>query len=136
MSLWRKKKVAIVWEVLRKNSAPRLAVLLPALDPPTAGAISSPQGLHLIPLPFADDLRDPPPYDSREGYQREDLANLMVPVIRKLSMPNGYQPNRYPNVSLNWFSKVIQAVALDEDLPELPEDKTLPKFKSINTVSL
>lgn len=50
-------------------------------------------------------------------------------------MSIGYQPQRYPNPSLQWFNKVLQAVALEEDLPALPEDKTLPKFKSINTVS-
>lgn len=59
----------------------------------------------------------------------------MTTVVKKLTMPIGYQPQRYVNPSLHWFYKIIQAVALEEDLPELPEDKTLPKFKSINTVS-
>lgn len=60
----------------------------------------------------------------------------MAAIVRKLSMPNGYQPDRYVNPSLEWFYKVIQAIALEEDLPEVPEDKTLPKFKSINTVGV
>jgi hypothetical protein len=48
-------------------------------------------------------------------------------------MPNGYQSERYPNPLLTWFNRVIQAAALDE-LPMAVDDKTLPKFKSINTV--
>lgn len=48
-------------------------------------------------------------------------------------MPNGYQSERYPNPLLMWFNRVIQAAALDE-LPMAVDDKTLPKFKSINTV--
>lgn len=51
-------------------------------------------------------------------------------------MPSGYQPERYVNASLHWFYRVLRAVALEEELPSLPEDKTLPKFKSINTVSV
>lgn len=66
----------------------------------------------------------------------DSLIDAMTSIVKKLSMPIGYKPERYSNPSLQWFYKVIQAVALEEELPEVPEDSTLPKFKSINTVGI
>lgn len=36
--------------------------------------------------------------------------------------------------ALQWHYRILQALALDEDLPEKPEDKTLPKYKQIDKV--
>lgn len=66
-SLWNKGKVAIVWAILRKNSSPRMAALVPALNPPTPGATNSPQGLYLVSLPFVDDLRERPAQELSRG---------------------------------------------------------------------
>jgi len=43
-----------------------------------------------------------------------------------------FNPNKYPNPALQWHYRVIQAVALEEDLPEKPEDKTIPKYSMIH----
>jgi ATP-dependent DNA helicase 2 subunit 1 len=32
---------------------------------------------------------------------------------------------------LQWFYKILQALALDEDIPQKPEDKTLPRYRQI-----
>jgi ATP-dependent DNA helicase 2 subunit 1 len=54
-------------------------------------------------------------------------------IVQQLQLPKGaYDPFKYPNPSLQWFYKILQALALEEDLPEQPEDKTLPKFKQIH----
>lgn len=66
-SMWGKGKVALVWAVLRKNSAPRMAILLPALDRNVLESASSPQGMYLVSLPFVDDLRDPPSQEIHKG---------------------------------------------------------------------
>lgn len=66
-SLWNKGKVALVWTILRQNSSARMAVLLPELNQSITGSVHSPQGLYLVPLPFADDLRDPPSYNIQRG---------------------------------------------------------------------
>lgn len=39
-------------------------------------------------------------------------------------------------LALQWHYRILQALALDEDLPEKPEDKTIPKYKQIDKVSL
>lgn len=63
------------------------------------------------------------------------MVDPLIQIVKKLTMPNGYQSERYPNPLLTWFNRVIQAAALDE-LPMAVNDKTLPKFKSINTVCI
>ena len=48
-------------------------------------------------------------------------------------MPKGiYDPSKYANPSLQWHYRILQALALDEDLPAKPEDKTIPKYKQID----
>lgn len=50
-----------------------------------------------------------------------------------MNLPKGvFDPLKYPNPSLQWHYKILQALALDEDLPNTPEDKTLPKYKQID----
>jgi len=50
-----------------------------------------------------------------------------------LNLPKGlYDPSKYPNPSLQWHYRILQALALDEELPEKPEDKTIPKYKQID----
>jgi ATP-dependent DNA helicase 2 subunit 1 len=43
-----------------------------------------------------------------------------------------YDPSKYPNPSLQWFYRILQAMALDEDIPQKPDDKTLPKYRQID----
>lgn len=38
--------------------------------------------------------------------------------------------------ALQWHYRILQALALDEDLPEKPEDKTIPKYRQIDKVSI
>lgn len=38
-------------------------------------------------------------------------------------------------IALQWHYMILQAMALDEDLPEQPADKTLPKYRQIDKVS-
>ena len=36
--------------------------------------------------------------------------------------------------ALQWHYRILQAMALNEDLPEKPDDKTIPKYKQIDKV--
>jgi ATP-dependent DNA helicase 2 subunit 1 len=38
------------------------------------------------------------------------------------------------NVALQWFYRILQALALEEDIPDNPEDKTIPRYKQIHKV--
>jgi hypothetical protein len=39
------------------------------------------------------------------------------------------------DTALQWHYRILQALALDEDLPDKPEDKTIPKYRQIDKVS-
>jgi ATP-dependent DNA helicase 2 subunit 1 len=53
--------------------------------------------------------------------------------VQQLQLPKAiYDPSKYPNPQLQWHYKILQALALDEELPEKPEDKTVPKFRQID----
>lgn len=136
--------VALTWFIARRNAAPVIAALIPTLiapDEPSRPNLAGvsrtgcPQGLHLIPLPFADDVRQNPPMPQGDNPLRapDSLVNMMRDVVRQLSLPKGiYDPTKYPNPALQWHYKILQALALEEDLPEQPEDKTKPKYRQID----
>jgi ATP-dependent DNA helicase 2 subunit 1 len=84
---------ALTWFVPRKNATPVMAAMVPTLsaegseDKPNAAATSAtgaPQGLHLIPLPYADDIRQNPPSIHEKPVRAPDeLVTAMRPIIRK-----------------------------------------------------
>lgn len=136
--------MALSWLIVRKNASPVLAAIVPTLktdedndDASNQACVSptgAPQGLHLIPLPFADDLRQNPPSMHEVPIRAPDeLVDKMRPVIEQLNLPKQiYDASRYPNPSLQWHYRILQAIALEEDLPEKPEDKTKPKSRQID----
>lgn len=136
--------MALTWFIARRNAAPVIAALIPTLTAPDddtkpnlegVSKTGCPQGLHLIPLPFADDIRQNPPMPQGENPLRapDSLVNMMRDVVRQLSLPKGiYDPSKYPNPALQWHYRILQALALEEDLPEQPEDKTKPKYRQID----
>lgn len=133
----------LCWFIPRRNATPVMAALVPTLsisdtpDSRNLAAVSptgAPQGLHLIPLPFADDIRANPPLTTSNPIHAPDtLTDLMRPIVQQLQLPKAmYDPSRYPNPSLQWHYRILQALALEEDLPEKAEDKTVPKYKQID----
>jgi ATP-dependent DNA helicase 2 subunit 1 len=55
----------------------------------------------------------------------------MAKVVRSVTL-KAFDPARYPNPALQWHYRILQAIALDEELPEQPEDKTVPKYSGIH----
>ena len=133
-NLLRKQKFALVWYIPRRNAAPYLAALYPGAEEtsPENGEQKTPPGLWVIHLPFADDIRANP--ETNTDIRAPDvLKDKMRDVIRQLQLPGAvYDPCRYPNPSLQWHYRILQALALEEDLPEKPEDKTIPKYRQIH----
>lgn len=150
----------LTWFVPRKNATPVMAAMVPTLwdddddddksNPAAVSVTGAPQGLHLIPLPFADDVRQNPPL-TRDAPVRapDELVDAMRPIIRELTeisqeartdsdteqliLPKSmYDPSKYPNPSLQWHYRILQALALDEEIPAKPEDKTIPKYRQID----
>ncbi|OAA39820.1 DNA helicase, ATP-dependent, Ku70 subunit [Beauveria brongniartii RCEF 3172] len=137
-ALWGKllknDKVALAWCIVRTNANPMLAAIMPSKPQSVenSGTPYLPAGLWLYPLPFADDLREIKP-PGKLAQASDDLKTQMRTIIQQLQLPKAmYNPTKYPNPSLQWHYKILQALALEEEVPESAEDATLPKFKAIS----
>lgn len=130
--LLKSEKMGIAWFIPRRNAVPTLAAIIPGPEEvDEEGMQKMPPGLWIHPLPYADDVRSPP--DVQVIRATDNLVDDMRVVVQQLQLPKGiYDPSRYPNPSLQWFYKILQALALDEDLPEQAEDKTLPRYRQID----
>jgi ATP-dependent DNA helicase 2 subunit 1 len=132
--LLKSKKMGLVWFISRRNAAPILAALIPAAEKTNEdGEQTMPPGLWLIPLPFADDIRSFPESAEKPLKATGELIDKMRIVIEQLQLPKGvYDPARYPNPDLQWFYRILQAMALEDEIPTKAEDKTVPRFKQID----
>ena len=90
-------KMGLAWFVARKNAAPVMAALLPGperLGPHDDQIV--PPGMWIVPLPFADDIRQDP--DTVLVRSPDGLVDIMRAVVETLQLPKGqYDPERYPN---------------------------------------
>lgn len=130
--LLKDDKFGLAWFVARRNATPRLAAIMPGAEQRNeTGEQQMPPGLWVKQLPFADDIRETPETELVKA--PGTVIDAMRLIIQQLHLPKGvYHPQRYPNPSLQWFYRILQALALDEDLPIQPEDKTLPRYKQIH----
>ncbi|KAH0565533.1 ATP-dependent DNA helicase II subunit 1 [Trichoglossum hirsutum] len=130
--LLKDEKMGIVWFVARKNAAPVIAAMIPGTE--RLGEHKEqvmPPGMWLVPLPYADDIRRNP--ETTMVMSPDSLIDKMRVVVQQLQLPKGqYNPEKYPNPALQWHYRILQAMALEEDLPEKPEDKTIPKYRQIH----
>ncbi|KAH6659239.1 ku70 protein [Truncatella angustata] len=136
-ALWQKllksNKIGIAWHVSRKNANPALVAIIPSKGPDdeSSGTPYLPAGLWLCPIPYADDVRPGP--ETRLVRSTNPLTDAMNTIVRNLQLPNAnYNPIKYPNPALQWHYRILQALALEEEVPEEPEDKTIPKIKAIH----
>ena len=130
--LLKDQKIGIAWFVARKNATPVITAVLPGAEKiDENGAQIIPPGMWLTPLPFADDIRQNP--ETNLIRSPEGLIDRMREVVQQLQLPKAmYDPRKYPNPALQWHYRILQAMALEEDLPEKPEDKTIPKYRQID----
>lgn len=131
--LLKDSKMAMAWYIPRRNATPTLVALLAGaerLDDDGQFQIMPP-GIWIHSLPYADDVRHPP--DVSVIRSPDTLIDMMRTIIQQLMLPKSlYDPVKYSNPSLQWFYRILQALALEEDLPEAPEDKTLPRYRQID----
>jgi ATP-dependent DNA helicase 2 subunit 1 len=132
--LLKSQKMGLVWFISRRNAAPILAALVPAEEKMNEDREQTmPPGLWIIPLPFADDIRAFPESAEKPLKTTDELTDKMRIIIEQLQLPKGvYDPARYPNPDLQWFYRILQALALEDDIPTQPDDKTIPRFKQID----
>ncbi|GFH15272.1 uncharacterized protein HaLaN_11469, partial [Haematococcus lacustris] len=116
--------------VKSKAALPTLVALLPQLEILNpAGIQELPEGLHMIPLPFRDDLRAPEADPAMVGLQVAFADSLQVAVAAQLvaawTLP--YTTGGISNPSLQRHFDVLQHLALYKEPPneEEVEDGTL-----------
>ena len=129
--LLKDKKIALTWFIPRKNALPVIAALFSGEERvDERGGQVMPPGMWLSPIPFADDIRQNP--ETTLIRSSDALTDRMRTIMVQMQLPKAqYDPSKYPNPSLQWFYRVLQALAMEEDLPEIPEDKTVPKYRQI-----
>lgn len=131
-SMIKKEKIGLALALTRRNSSPIFCYLLPQEEKVDDSGWSEPAGFHIIPLPFADDIRSAP---IEEGFRAsEDLKDYARAWIDKLSVKNGtYPPDSYPNPALAYHNAQLQASAFREQYdPDSFEDLTAPKLEMIH----
>ncbi|KAF8214122.1 SPOC like C-terminal domain-containing protein [Mycena galopus ATCC 62051] len=131
-SMVKKKKMGLVLSLTRRNASPTFCALLPQEEKQDEAGWTDPAGFHLIPLPFADDIRAAP---VEQGCRAsDDVKNAARAWIDKLSVKNGaYPPDSYPNPALAYHNAQLQATAFGEEFDaESFEDLTAPKVDMIH----
>ena len=95
--LLKDEKMALVWFVPRKNAAPVLGAMIAAAEKTDENDVQRiPPGMWIIPLPFADDVRQNP--ETTLNVAPETLIDRMRAIIQQLQLPKArYDPLKYPN---------------------------------------
>ena len=128
------EKIAIVRIVARANSSPRFAALLPQQEVmDSEGVQVYPPGMHVIYLPYADDIRE---IDLEETPKAEEehiaKAKQLVKTLRIR-----FDSTQFENPALQRHYAALQALALDKDELEetddyvVPDDEGMAKFRDV-----
>lgn len=126
-------QIAICSYIARRTVAPRIVALLPqkeAIDPDT-GVQTKPNGMHLIFLPFAEELRNPS-QEVEFTPAEPELVDKAKEIIGKLTISGGFDPEAFENPVLQRHYAALQALALDQELDEEDtKDSVMPDFNRI-----
>ncbi|KAK9721005.1 ATP-dependent DNA helicase II subunit 1, variant 2 [Basidiobolus ranarum] len=123
-------QVGICSFIPRKNTAPRFVAMVPQMEINDELGQSTPPGFHLIPLPFADDIR---PVTVKTGERASEAEiDAAKEIVSKISIAEGYHPRNYPNPALQRHYMSLQSIALERDLEEELVDHTLPDADMIH----
>lgn len=95
--LLRDKKVGLVWFIPRRNAAPILGAMITGEEKADENGVQKlPPGMWILPLPYADDIRQNP--DATHQVASEPLTDQMRKIIQQLQLPKAvYEPFKYPN---------------------------------------
>ncbi|KAJ2934104.1 hypothetical protein H1R20_g2970, partial [Candolleomyces eurysporus] len=131
-SMVKKDKIALALALTRRNASPIFCYLLPQEEKVDESGWTEPPGFHIIPLPFADDMRAAP---IEEGHRASDsVVEAAKLLVNKLTIKNGtYPPDSYPNPALAYHNAQLEAAAFREEYdPDTFEDLTEPNSKAIH----
>lgn len=109
--LLKDERLALVWFIPRRNATPALAAMIAGAERVDENGVQKvPPGMWIVPLPFADDVRQNP--ESNMKVAPVSLIDSMSKVIGQLQLPKAmYDPSKYPNpcmLMLSWILLQLQ----------------------------
>jgi len=133
-SMLSKNKVALCLFLPRENAIPHFAVLLPqAEELDSEGRQRVPPGMHLITMPYADDIREPPHASSLSANSDEVAAASKV--IESFHRRDPFNPDVFPNPALQYHYDILMAHAFGH-APPAYNDTILPDYALIERVRM
>ncbi|KAF9650204.1 Ku DNA-binding complex, Ku70 subunit [Thelephora ganbajun] len=129
-SMVKRRKIGLVLTLFWQNSTPSFCAMVPQEEDLEE---NEPGGFHLIPLPFADDIRSAPIEEAARASNQ--LAEAAESWITKLSLKkeSGYPVDSNPNPALAYHNLQLEAAAFREEFnPGTFEDLTLPNYRAMH----
>jgi ATP-dependent DNA helicase 2 subunit 1 len=134
------EKIAIVKFIPRENSQLRFCALVPQEEQiDSKDGYQTPAGFQLIPLPFADDLRDNKSIFEAAGIKPQEKGiidtltreekNSAKLLVKNLNIE--FDSRNFENPSIQKFFTGLQALALNEEQPEEFEDLMEPDYEGL-----
>ncbi|PWN49880.1 Ku DNA-binding complex, Ku70 subunit [Violaceomyces palustris] len=130
-SMVRKSKIGLGLFMPRQNVTPVFVAIMPQAEELVDGQQLQPPGMHLITLPFADDIREVPEKCQFTETATAEEVDAAKAIIERYQKKHPFNPDHYHNPALNHHYAVLKAVAFQEPLPERIEDNTIPKYDEI-----
>jgi ATP-dependent DNA helicase 2 subunit 1 len=62
----------------------------------------------------------------------DEMIDTLKPIVDKLHMKGGFDPNKFNNPELERFYDVLQSLAFEKEAPLGVDDLTVPKYTTIN----
>lgn len=132
-SMLRLKRFAVAF--YGSSSHPQLVALVAQEEVITSGGQVEPPGMHMIYLPYSDDIRHVEEVHADSGTvaprASEDQIKKASSFVRRVDLKD-FSVCQFANPALQRHYAVLQALALDED--EMPEikDETVPDEEGMN----
>lgn len=140
-------KIAIVKFTPRENSQVRLCAMIAQeekIDP--NDGFQTPAGFQLIPLPYADDIRDNKQILQAAGFEQKPDQSNQQGIIQSLSTEEKnaaklivknlnieFDSRNFENPAIQKFYSGLQALALNEEEPEEVQNLLEPDYEGLKT---
>ncbi|KAH6936978.1 hypothetical protein HPB50_024914 [Hyalomma asiaticum] len=129
-SCLRHRVAPVCFWISRAAQAPKLVYLLAQEEErDTHGLQMVPPGFHVVQLPFSDDRRRLQTLEEGTTKAPPGLVALAREMAEKLRF--AYHPDKFENPELQRFWSCLEALALDRDDVEHPEDYTRPNHEKM-----
>ncbi|CAD8142730.1 unnamed protein product [Paramecium pentaurelia] len=125
-----KEKIGIVRLVPKQGSQVRFCALLPQAEQYDENHFQTPPGLHLIFLPYADDIRGLSSVKQEGADITRQTLNAAKILVNALTIQD-FDCSNFEDPSIQKFYTYLQGLALQEQNIEEPEDLLQPDFKGM-----